>query len=84
MDARTRAYEVMCADPLLFLQKHFNIVPDSDAARITKTFTDFGAATGAGAEATASAIEEFVASGAVASFVLQAASAQKQDLFIAA
>ena len=84
IDARRRAYKVMLSDPLFFLQQHFNITPDSDTARITKTFTDFSVATGAGDVATKKAVEAFVTLGAVASFVLQAASAEKQDLFMAA
>lgn len=84
MEARMRAYKVMCSDPLLFLQQHFNITPDSDVALITNIFTTFGAATGVGDAATAEAVKKFVTLSAVPSFVLQAASAEKQDLFIAA
>ena len=69
----------MCSDPLQFLKTHFSITPDTDTGIITEAFDRFGAATGAGE--VAEAVEAFIASRVVASFVLQAASAEKQDLF---
>tara|TARA_B100000745_G_scaffold261530_1_gene185398 strand:+ start:930 stop:1184 length:255 start_codon:yes stop_codon:yes gene_type:complete len=77
--ARNRAYQAAVANPFLFLQEHFGLVPQTPRKAVLKRFAKFGMTTGVHGKAVEGAVDDFRKEKKVAPFVLQAASAKMAD-----